>query len=462
MAVDVQTVDDLLVVEETEHLWEYHIGEVYLWPALREDIMAKINARLRDYPSRNLPRASQVIRPGLWGKHLSTLSTFARRPSKPDSATLFVVWSKDHIYRPIYEQTDHPLILESSWFGESDSGNWGNDAYHMLLHDTLKVMEAGITPFRRLTAAEKSVISGFVEIVVNAFQLLQQRDRYQKMVVDHVMRYRISRPIVLDRIVPRLRTSTAFVAIAAYMARRAALVQLLHEGDIAVIEAQHGIVYPWHVAYNYPPSILRNRDHPARRYLPDVMLMFGEYWANEVRMPSEKRVIGFPKIALKQQEMSGTSADEYQILIVSQWTVTDTLIPIALDLAKALPDYRLIYKLHPIESTTPERFYALRDIRNIEIAADGDIHALIASSAIVVGINSTVLFEALAFPDKRVFYLDNDIISPSVGQAFTTVDELVAYIREGTKGKRVQATSYYWTDNPDDRMRQFLTEYKIP
>src|SRR3546814_12540747 len=68
---------------------------------------------------------------------------------------------------------------------------------------------------------------------------------------------------------------------------------LFRSAGIPVAEFQHGYIGHDHYAYNYADSVA---DSGYRDGLPDYLLTFGQYWADSVRTPSEKVVIGGPRM----------------------------------------------------------------------------------------------------------------------------------------------------------------------
>jgi hypothetical protein len=137
---------------------------------------------------------------------------------------------------------------------------------------------------------------------------------------------------------------------------------------------------------------------------------------------------------------------------------------LAVGLARGLPGYRICYKLHPAESPADARFDPLRAAQ-VEIVTGGSIHELIASSGIVVGYNSTVLFEVLAFPPRRLFLLDglpfSDSVPAAMGRKFGTLDELLAAIADLSAGYPTIDSRLFWADEPERRLRDFLAEQGI-
>ena len=100
----------------------------------------------------------------------------------------------------------------------------------------------------------------------------------------------------------------------------------------------------------------------------------------------------------------------------------------------------------------------MKSYSNIEIIGNYNIYELIAKSNIIIGYNSTTLFEALKFPEKRIFILKNDDIPDEIGYKFSSVDELIEAIKDDTKGYPKVNPEYFWASNWKERFRNFMKD----
>jgi CDP-glycerol glycerophosphotransferase (TagB/SpsB family) len=146
------------------------------------------------------------------------------------------------------------------------------------------------------------------------------------------------------------------------------------------------------------------------------------------------------------------------ILIISQGTVTPVMVDITKYLSKALPQYTIIFKLHPGEVPFTLRYEELKKYHNVQIKTYENIYELIAQSEIIVGYYSTSLFEAVAFKDKRIFIVDNDMIPDSLGYKFSGNEELCDAILDEDAGYPSADPSYFWEPNWEEKISSFLTK----
>ena len=95
---------------------------------------------------------------------------------------------------------------------------------------------------------------------------------------------------------------------------------------------------------------------------------------------------------------SKTGSASKRILIVSQGECTTALVKLAVELRRlAHSEYEIVFKLHPSEVPFEDRYGELRQINGVRIETGADIYACIGAAGHVVGVSSTVLFEALPF-----------------------------------------------------------------
>jgi hypothetical protein len=205
---------------------------------------------------------------------------------------------------------------------------------------------------------------------------------------------------------------------------------------IPVVELQHGAASGrYHLGYSFPDEKVKTRA------FPDYLLVFGDFWKNRCRYPiDDNRVIpvGFPFFEMEARKFSQECKKE-QIVFISQGTIGEKMSRFALEL-KARKDFSLdiIYKLHPGEYARWKKEYPWLVDSNITVLDDDAIplYKLLAQSKVLVGVYSTVVYEALGF-GLRTFLLDlpgidymEELIESQVVNVVSTVDELVEKIKK--------------------------------
>jgi hypothetical protein len=169
-----------------------------------------------------------------------------------------------------------------------------------------------------------------------------------------------------------------------------ALFAAAREADVPVFEAQHGLIGFSHLAYSYP----RDAEYGDRSTFPAVFSAFSNYWLNTCHYPASRCVaLGNDRFAI-----SATAVDHPgRIMFISGDIYHTILADWAKGLARAAPDRRLIYKLHPNQQTAfAEIRREFADFTNVEVV-DGSVSArtLLHDVTHVVLVQSTVALEAL-------------------------------------------------------------------
>ncbi len=220
---------------------------------------------------------------------------------------------------------------------------------------------------------------------------------------------------------------------------------------IRVAEMQHGAVSKFHIAYNYLQM------HEA--FMPDIFLFYGDYWKDILRFPDKERIIVCGSIGLENRIKNYRSRESYhelRVLFISQGPYARVLYPLAQQLAAYIEKkgYRIkvCYKLHPSEVNTWNELHPTFNDDRVEIET-GDLYHSMELSDFQVGINSTALFEGLAF-GLKTFIFDCSFLEASemkefckkgFGTLFSTPEELAEYIINSNKLN--YDIDYFWKRN---------------
>ena len=230
---------------------------------------------------------------------------------------------------------------------------------------------------------------------------------------------------LLDKINPKI----IFVR-AAYYGTRAYFIKWAKEKNIKVGEFQHGGLSKTFTQYNYSKNILNNSEYI--NYTPDYFLTFGDYWKNQVRLPSKIFTIGYPHLYQNIKKYSNIIEENNSILIISQGIITKKFVDLTKRLSVFFSDYKIYFKLHPGEVYSQERYEDLYEIKNVKIIKFEDIYEYILKSKIVIGYSSTALLEAYSFNKQIFYYLDSHSRNKTpeiIGKKFETFDELISLLK---------------------------------
>lgn len=174
------------------------------------------------------------------------------------------------------------------------------------------------------------------------------------------------------------------------------LVLAAHAAGARVHEIQHGFVNEYHPAYSFPQG------SPRALHTPDELLVWGKFWAEGLTLPTgmTAKVSGASRqFNEMRSSLSDVNRDEKQLLFTSQGAVSVELQKAAVAAALALPDFKVVYRLHPNEdlagypqSGLPKNFtYSHKTPLFLD---------LLAQSAYLVGAFSTTLYEGMALGAK--------------------------------------------------------------
>jgi len=144
-----------------------------------------------------------------------------------------------------------------------------------------------------------------------------------------------------------------------------------------------------HPAYTYPRTL------PPKDcvLIPDVLLLFSEYWKRQCRLP------GADLVVVGNNCFSGgaRSTRKGAAVFVDAGIFHQYLSPIAVEVAKLMPERSFIVKLHPLDVSNRSQIeHEYSQIPNISVVgAEKTFPELLTDASDVVAIQSTATYEAL-------------------------------------------------------------------
>lgn len=228
------------------------------------------------------------------------------------------------------------------------------------------------------------------------------------------VRPRIAREFAhfLDHVRPRI----LLFEDASYGSEYATLVALARARGVIVAEPQHGWIGPAHPAYNYGAAMHRAHNSIA---LPEVLLTFGAYWGEDLSHPGAAVPIGKPHLEERVVSAPELHSRAREVLIVSSVAQAEVTMQFVRDLRIALPsDWSIRFRPHPSErAVLVSRYPGLFGIPGVILDERADVYDSLSDCQVVVGVASTVLFEAAAL-GCRVFVRDSPYVPYVVGGLF--------------------------------------------
>ena len=169
-----------------------------------------------------------------------------------------------------------------------------------------------------------------------------------------------------------------------------------HRAGVKVSEIQHGFVSEYHPAYSFPLG------SPWQEQTPNRLLVWGEFWTQGLSLPrGMKAEVSGPsaQFASYRKSLSAVARKQKQILFTSQGAVSEELQKVAVATANAMPDYEIVYRLHPNEQLES---YPQKNLpKNFSYSHKNPVFLeLLASCGYLVGAFSTTLYEGMALGAK--------------------------------------------------------------
>ncbi len=234
------------------------------------------------------------------------------------------------------------------------------------------------------------------------------------------------------------RKCKTVVLVVSYLPINIPLIAAAKENGIQVIEIQHGTIGPYHLGYNFP-----NYDSELA-YFPDIFYSFGEYWSETIEFPIDKENIipyGFPHLKNRIKQYEQISKIDKQILFISQGAIGKELSKFAYEVAQALDEYSIIYKLHPGEYDRWKDEYKelvlASKLKNVTVIDNNqrELYSYFAESEYQIGVFSTAIYEGLAFNCKTLLvnlpgieYMKY-LIEKGIAKKITNIEQLKTQIK---------------------------------
>ena len=308
--------------------------------------------------------------------------------------------TNDDYYRCIYTNLIDETIKQSHYILDSQSvfGDYTPQKSKNVIYskkDKFEKKENNNNTYKKCKIEEFE--TKIIQPLENYFKISipQEIKKQWKEILDNYLyrrRYLVSYyTYILNRVKPKV-----IMMVVSYSFDRMILCEIAKEKSIPVVELMHGVMTKGYLPYCFPKRM-------QLESFPDFIFTFGKHEYTEKLPISSKRVlpVGFPE--LEQYTKCKKTHKRKQILFISQGQVE--IAQIAKELSDSISDdeYEIIYKLHPKEYASWQKDLGeyLRK-PNIQVAGDYNhtVYEYLSQADWVVGIYSTVLFEATAFDTK--------------------------------------------------------------
>lgn len=176
---------------------------------------------------------------------------------------------------------------------------------------------------------------------------------------------------------------------------KAALIFSAKKKKIVVNELQHGFNSDKDVIFNYPYT-----PEDSLLYFPNRFFVWNNVQMFFAKLPlSQQNIFQIPNyhLELMLNDTKNITKEEKAILIISQPFGSDDIFNFVIRNISELADFKIYYKIHPVESKS-EKFEKLKCFTNVIVIDNQEsIYILMRKSKFVLGIYSSALYEAVAF-----------------------------------------------------------------
>lgn len=199
--------------------------------------------------------------------------------------------------------------------------------------------------------------------------------------------------------------------------------KVLHDLKIITSELQHGLITRTHFAYNYSETIFNNKDYQT--YMPDSLLTFGKYWENNMRIPIPVFAVGSANFNENIKNMGNLNSSKDTLLILP--SDPRSYLQLVANIKSKLPHLKILIKVHPSKEEQINIFSTIVN-ENIKIFCKENIFSLFKQADLVIGDDSTALYEAFAL-GKKVYVWESEkslsVVDKKIGQWFKEKEEII-------------------------------------
>jgi hypothetical protein len=467
------TVSDLIQVEQHPELLQFafEFDGLLMWPFVRAKLL--FEAIARDYGLLPNPHAASER------LSIGQLATYACRSivenpltsRRPFDIVMFVsgianvnrgsgYFNRLHDNFALEFKNDTLLIEDSTRKRYLRPRTFPN----VKCHDLVTISGALWAKCRAAKARDVRVIGQFFRFLRDRFAYSFEAAFWDNL--EDYLRERARRFPVLhwwySKMFEQLKPKIIFQEDASY-GSRSYICKWARAHGIPTAEVQHGIIVRNHPAYNYAQALVDSAEYA--QYLPQYLLVYGEYWAQRVRTASKTVLVGNPYLSERLCEKAEPQSNgaKKKILIISGIGFPEELKRVTLRLTQklGLDEYEVILRPHPGEVPYAEERYGDLQEHGVKLDVTRDFYRSLAQADFVAGEISTALYEALAFGKKVVVYDHAYTELHFEGEQalckFKTGSDLARIIQRGSAWTHLD-NRWIWESEWRTRYRDFINE----
>lgn len=296
---------------------------------------------------------------------------------------------------------------------------------------------------------------------MSSAEIKERISRVSRRAVKDYYVYKVVMPYMrrlLEEVSPK-----AVVEVVHYSKYWMMMTETCHRMGIPVIELQHGYGGDNHTALNY------GKQQYIKQF-PDYFLKFSDFHCRGVKFPiSQENIIsvGFSFFDTKVKSIKWDDRREKGILFISHALKGEKMAKIAVDLSNmpGMDEYRIIYKMHPVEFEIWKELYPELIHSKIEIFDDfsKDIYDCFGMTYLQIGVSSTAIYEGLGVGMETLILQDdqswwmNEVIEQGYAKEIHNAEEIYQYIN-GTIAKTKIDRDYFFKPDATNNMVRVINE----
>lgn len=399
-------IEEFLIFEEENNLFDWEINSVPIWELIRTSVFTRLSKELVNDSiiNRKQKKSSRLLiifdlflnffKDSFFNLKKNTDILIFNHPRRKLSSNFYFDIYTDYFLPKL----NHSHAVLESFESLNTTHKKPIKTKNLYYLDSIQLGSRFLSRFlfRKLSSSEKDKINN-IQFKIFEFWGVRIFD-FQQEIQFICNRWRIA--IFFAKRVINICKPKLIINVVSYSFINQVFTFICKLNKIPTIELQHGTVGRYHINYNF-----RNNKNLKLKTFPDLFLSWGSYWTKNSRLPlNDKNLIltGFPYLNhYKKKYIQTQKGRSKKILFLSQLRMD--IANFANFSAKLLPEYKVLFKTHPAESSFAEgKYLKIFNSKNVILINDEkkDLYSLFLECEIVCGVSSTALIEATEFCNK--------------------------------------------------------------
>ena len=412
-------IDEILCRESNQTLlsYKFEAEDIHMWPLIRFKILEKAMEKMLNVQPIYLQPSGRSL-----FERIRYLENVLRRGSPRANDKLYEIlifsggssnFMINGKYRDRVNGYFAQMLPETTLVVEDIFKNTvflPKEFKNTLFHDHFIMRAKLLSKLRKPSKSDNQSIGAFIEYISELFPEVdvQTRQLAKRELENMACKLSILRGVYFD-LFERYKPRLMFIEDGSY-GDRSYIIKWAKEAGIKTAEFQHGFAGSSHISYNYGVTGFSTE---YKKYLPDFLLCYGGYWADQIKHPAKPIIIGNPHLAEMRRSFQRHKQSKSIVLVATSggdYRNTNKVVGELIELLNN-DEYQIILRPHPQEAQAAYERYGVLFEKGIEpdIMSKGYgnlIAALENADYFVVEAGSTAAYEAAYF-DVPVILIEN-------------------------------------------------------